>query len=475
LFAWLVVGGHLLAFGIGCVSDAVLATTTVASAVFTGFAWWVVRSRNLYALGLVLMFVGWCTFTFAYMNWVYVTFTDYRRGIHHDLTSLLAASLTGGAVLGAFCMHAWLGRDVLPARVSALVMRTQTLVYFGAIFLVICAGQLATGFLNARWTVPVAGQSDAGYVLNGIGPIGFAFFLVLGARLRPPLLSLSNALILGVVAVLAALQMLSGGRGYSMWMVLLTLWGAAWGRLSRRDLMILWSAAIAAGIVVSLAVQETRGTEDFASGGAGQRAALLLDQGSNLIGESYSDGALDLQPLIARMFELTVQIVVDQTVRTQHFAGFEDFDRLRFLFLPKAIAPEKGDLPISNGKEILAREFNVRTNKFTSVPLTLLGDAYRRGGELWVFGVGFCVGAWLRLLARLTLKIIGVELCQICFALYSLMIMSVHGDSLTGAISVLVYHWSKQILVFSVAALGLRVVIALSSAVKPAAHPMFER
>jgi hypothetical protein len=152
--------------------------------------------------------------------------------------------------------------------------------------------------------------------------------------------------------------------------------------------------------------------------------------------------------------------VIDQTALTQQFAGFESFDRLQYLFVPQALAPEK--LPLSDGKEILIRQFGYVLGPTTGVPITLVADAYRRGGPLWVACVGLALGMALRLLPRLTVLLVGPELALIPLVLFATMVISLPSESVLGTISVLSYHWLKQVLVFLAVSVLFRLLIVLS-------------
>lgn len=458
--SWVIVALHCALIVVGLAEDEVLTAVATGSLLLFGSAWFALQKGRALSFMLPLVFVLINIVTFAYMNLLYLRFTNEPTGIHHDLTAWLATLMSGCAMLGAMTVHLIIGRERVPAVAPPIVLRSETMVVASLVFGAMAAGQVSTGWFNARWE-RTGSDFGAIYLVEGLGPIGFMFFLVLGTRIRGPLSLPRNLFLLGLSASIALLQGLSGSRGSSVYMVLLTLGGIAWSGAGRRRLWLA-TAVCAIGVAFfSLIVQEARGKQGFGYGSANARANIML-QTAQEVRQGAGDEQPLFQPLIARMFEFSAQVVIDQMVLTQRFVGFKDFERLQYLFVPRVFAPEKRVL--SEGRETLIREFGFVIGEMTGVPITLIADAYRRGGLPWVLAVGFLVGAALRLVTRLTVLVIGADLALIPLALFAILVHGLPPESVLGSISVLVYHWSKQTFMFFGVALLIRALVALNVA-----------
>jgi hypothetical protein len=453
---------HLGAAVVGFASDPLLLPVAVAGAVLWVFLWIVVARAAFVSFMLTVWFCWWSTFIYAYMNLAYVRLTNFPVGGAHELTAWMTALMTGCTAFGAASAHALIGRDAFPKRATPLALRWQPVAVAGLFFVLVVAGAISSGWLNARYESHEFDPTGAWYLVGGLGVSGYMVFFFLGTRIGSTLRSPASLGVLATVGFLALAQSLGGGRGASVFMVILMLGGATWrGELPRKQMLGLVASLLFVGVGFAMVVGNVRGRAGFGHGSVGDRIALLQQGAREISSEDDSDDSM--AQLINRLFEFPGQDVIDQTFQTQHFAGFEDFDRLKYLFIPLALAPDK--LPVSNSNEVLERDFGYHLGELTSVPISLVGDAYRRGGAPWVAAVGFAVGATLRVLTRLTLVTLGPDFALVGLFIYMLA-TNAHDDSVLGAISILTYHWMKYVLITLAFGVGTRLLIRLSKSRK---------
>jgi hypothetical protein len=244
-------------------------------------------------------------------------------------------------------------------------------------------------------------------------------------------------------------------------MVMLTICGAAWAGLPRRQILATGTVVASAWLVFAMIVQDARGQSGFGEGSAVDRAEIM-SASAHAIHDDSSSGDSALQILIGRMFESPAIIVIDQVRVTQHFVGFANFDRLKYLFVPAALAPDK--MPLSDGRESLINEFGFHLGPLTSIPIMLVADAYRRGGEIWVVAIGIIMGMTLLLLTRWTIRLLGNDFGVVFIVLFLVVQeISLHGESVLGVISALSYYWTKTVLLFIGMQFMIKQLIAITT------------
>jgi hypothetical protein len=170
-----------------------------------------------------------------------------------------------------------------------------------------------------------------------------------------------------------------------------------------------------------------------------------------------------LQPMVVlfeRLFEESAQVVIDQTEHTGHFVGFEGVEALAYVFVPRFIAPDKPTIDDAN--VILERDFGYQLWE-TRVPLTLIGDAYRRGGPIWVLVTGLIAGVVLRVLARVVLVSVGLDFGVMALALCTMICFRAYTESVFSFASLIVYMCAKQIILVFLFAVFARVLVALTA------------
>jgi hypothetical protein len=294
----------------------------------------------------------------------------------------------------------------------------------------------------------------------------YVFFFVSGTRVVQPVTSVNNFAIAMVVAVPAVSVTLTGGRGPTLFMIMLAVGGAAWAGLPRRQIAATGCVVASAWLVLAMIIHDARGQRGFGEGSVSDRVEIMGASARTINETSTSEDDNPLDNLIGRLFEPSAIVVVNQTRSTQRFAGFANFDRLQLMFVPTALAPDK--LPTSDGRETLINEFGFNLGRLTSIPITLVGDAYRRGGEGWVAAVGFLVGLTLLLLSRWTLRLLGNDFGVVFIAVYLTQELALHGESVLGCISALTYYWTKHIILFFIMSLMIKQLIAITTPLRPA-------
>lgn len=440
----------------GLVDNELYAAATTASLALVAAAWYSIERKALASTSLLLAFISGNVIVFGYTLVAYVELTTLATGTYYELTAWLTALLAWSALAGGIGAHKLMRRPRLPPA-TGLIYRWQSALVSGVLFAALAIALVLTGLLQGRWDD--AGDEGFGlqYLAEGLGNLAYVLFLVLGTRLRGALMAPKNVAILAVVAVIATAQGLSGGREYSLVMFAFLLLGAATGgSLTRTAMISLVSFAIVFGAAFIVIVGIARDDAQFGQASVSDRIAAFGEAARHSTDVEDDPEERPLARFLGRTFEASAQVVIDQTVRTQHFAGFERFDRLRYLFVPKVVAPDKED--IDGGREILIRDFGYHLHRNTSVPITLVADAYRRGGAPWVAAVGLLAGIVLRLLAQATMVVLGSEFAALGLAMIAIICLRAYPASVPGLIFVLTYQAFKQVLLV----LGFMVFVKVS-------------
>jgi hypothetical protein len=428
---------HLAALVYGLAAHELLAASTAASLALFTIVWYAVARGALAALSLTLACIAGNVAAFAYANLAYVEFTELPQGQHHEVTAWFTALLCWCAVLGALGAHRLLGPDDSRQQ-TELIQRWQTLALAAVIFIAFAIVFVSSGILNARWEVRETTSLE--YLAHGASILTYVVFFLLGTRMKGALLAPRNLAIVVVVGGVAFLQGLSGGREPSIWMCIFLLVGASTGTMSRRTLLTLAAASSAVVVVFVTVLGQARVNKHFAFGSIDDRTSSMAEAAH----ASFAGDGKDADPLTGfaeRFFEMSAQDVIDQTLVTHRFAGFEHVERLKYIFIPRALAPDKPDP--DDGLEILIRDFGYEVLPGTGVPLPLVADAFRRGGVLWVAVVGLCVGAWLRVLVRLTFLVAGSAFAPLALGMLSVTYFRSYPYGVLGTVDMFTYAWVK--------------------------------
>lgn len=436
---------NVLAVLLSIFYDELLAAAFVASGAILPLLWRAYKQGTLASVSNTLTFIIGNVVAMGFGNYAYVRHTNMSPGHYHELTGWLVAGLVWACALGS------IGADLLLPRPRAAPGQQRALtgpvllLTTGGLYLVLLILKLSFVGLNSRWEGPDEAASSVLYVVSGLRGFGTFFFFVLGAHMSRGLLAWRGVAAIGAVTVAMFIAALTGGREASILMLLLTLLGAAAGGMSSRRLFALFLGAglVAAGlfVVVGLARTDAR----FAGGTVSSKFDAMRDtasggEGAPTVGPSRSD------QFVSRVFEFTGQQVIDESRASGHRAGFEHFERLKYLFLVAAIAPEKSRYPLTDGSEILERDYGISMGEHTSVPITVVADAYRRGGEAWVLVVGLLCGVAMRLLVALATLVVSRELLWPSLALLAVDALRGYPHSVLGEVDRFAYRGPKLIL-----------------------------
>jgi hypothetical protein len=433
---------HFIAFAYGMAEDDLVAGLATASSALFATLWYAIGRRRLAGMSLATGFIAGIVIVFGYGNYGYVRLTDLPQGLFPELTTWLGATMAWLAALGAVSFDLVLGAERKIAR-SELARQWQTLLLAALLFVIVATVLVLHGYFSSRWIHDTKENAfGAEYFVYGLGPMIYIVFFVLGARMQAVLLSPANTIVLGMVAMLAFVQSLSGGREASLTMGAYFLLGTSASALSARSRTTLALGMAAAGALLIVTVGFARGAGDFADSSLQERASAVGQATGARTGDTGEHTFLE--GIVGRIFETSAQIVIDSTVATGRYAGFDRVERLRFVLIPKFLAPEK--LGVDDGTEILRRDYGYMLDDFTGVPMTLVADAFRRGGWEWVCVVGLIAGAWLRILARLTVNVVGGEFGALALGSLSVIYLRAYPCTVWGLVHFTTYLWMRQVL-----------------------------
>jgi hypothetical protein len=92
------------------------------------------------------------------------------------------------------------------------------------------------GFFSRQETGGTPDANSLGYFLVGLSSLQYTFFLFLGLRLSPPLLNKSNVVILAILLFSMLIVSLTGGREFSIRMMIYTLLGSFYSDIKIKDI-----------------------------------------------------------------------------------------------------------------------------------------------------------------------------------------------------------------------------------------------
>ena len=466
---WLVGFVLLTCLLYGLLEDELLAAATCGVMSVLALLAWSVRQRALLVTLPALAFVLGNVLCLGVFNYLYVNFTTFLKGSYHELTAWLTALMGWAAAFGCIGADAVLRkpRQQDPAASSEFIRSPELLWVTGACFFSVLGMEFALGLLNARYDPDTWRRGPSGliYTLHGITNATYIFFVALGAQIRDRFAAPRNWAILALVAACLVATGLTGGREMGIRMLVLMAAGAAAAGMSPWRLAVLGSASVVVGSVFFMVVGAIRGDELFAGGSIDDkitavRAASEGEQGIGAVGDRSG-----FEATVLRVFEGFAQVVIDDTEFTGRRAGFENFDRLAYLFIPNALAPDKR--PLNDGPEILARDYGATIDDSTSVPITLVADAHRRGGAPWVFVVGLLSGiVWRLSVQAITLAMPDMALPTVL--LLTVVALRTYSASALGVFDVMIYRTGKVAVLVGALAAVARLLAYLRANMRPA-------
>jgi len=443
-----VLATHALLFVYGFFFDEMIAAVTAGTAAAFFVLWQGLRRDSMISLLPTLGFVAGNVISLGVFSLISDRWTNLPKFIAPDFTAWLVAALVWSAAVGGLLVDRALAHQHIRVASREELTRVELLAVTALSFAFVAIGMFAAGFLDQRWVVAEAGFG-LGYLVHGLDTISYSFFFILGCHFRGQIGSSRDLAILALVGSLALMFGLSGGREHSMWMILLLIAGAAAGGMPARRLIVLIGWVSIVGALFFSVIGTARGVREFRTGTVSQRLSAVGDATDDLMGND--GGQDDFDEFVNRVCASTAHDIIAQSIAADYRAGFDDFERLAYLFIPKAIAPEKP--AINDSKEILIRDFGYNLSVLHSVPITLVGDAFRRGREPWVLGVGFATGVVLRLLPYLAALVVPAALFVPCIVLLSISSLRAYGSSVLGMFDRLVYRGTK--LIFLILVLGM--------------------
>ena len=327
----------------------------------------------------------------------------------------------------------------------------------GVLFAVYQILFFGTGGISSRWetgnSLPVG---SAAYFLGGARSISFIFFAFLGYSLKANLFSRWNLLVYAGVIGTAFIMGLTGGRTYALEPLALVGVGALFSEIGPLKYLKLALLSLPLIPLVIVVIGQARGLADFSSSGMGQRAVLMKEvatKGSS-IGNEYDSSSY---VIFSRMFEPSAQVVIDAVANSGKRVGFMNFERLQYLFVPKFIMPEKRNL--NDGNERLVLDYGFYDSDFTANPITLIADAYERGGPLFVTAYHFVLGAVLSALAFVISKLKSKLLQMAVFVSLARGLITLYSDSVLGSFHILLYATARDFIMLVVCFAIIRIAI----------------
>jgi hypothetical protein len=406
----LVVAGILL-FALGTSACALMALevglTSLSLAIICIFTAYSVK------IGAILDKLPVISFLFGYaMSWCFGFLGYYYLLQHSELGfqapgdfTRITASLVVLSLLGT-CGGGWLAFRIVGTRKmsekfngSRRQPAVMYLLVFGLFYLVYEYEYVKVFGFNARWDTGSDLKVGSNYYfVSGLHAMAYPFYIAIGLSLRRKFWSMRNLGMGILLSVSVVLQFLTGGREPALEPIFFVGLAALFSPINWRNLALLSLAGISGALLLMIVLGRARDESGFAEGSlrekvaATQRAIRFGDSSGNPV---RTDASV---LLFSRLFEPSAQIVIDGVSRTSIHSGLINMERLEFLFIPKVIGKSK--LPLDDGDERLVMDYGVRSDEFSSSPLTLVADSYDRFGVVGVVVFHIFVGICLVVVAR---------------------------------------------------------------------------
>ncbi|MHC5765038.1 MAG: hypothetical protein ACYTXI_05300 [Nostoc sp.] len=313
----------------------------------------------------------------------------------------------------------------------------------GAIFVFFMVVNYLSGGFFARQQIGNAVETGSPlYFLTAFSTLQYLFFLFLGVRLSRPILNQSNIVSLIILIFSMLVASLTGGRGFSIRMLIYTILGSFYSNLKSKDIIKFIIISIPFVLFFTITIGNVRGNLDFSDSiNLVTRAELIGKAATGNLEATGSDYDDPLYSTFTRIAEPTGQIVIDHVAETGSYIGLRNFERITTLFIPKIISDKK---PMDDGGERLRDEYGVDITQFTNAPITSMADAFERGGYGAVFMFSLIMSFYLTKLSgyigrlknqllRITLRISFAYTCSVLYA-----------PSILGCISIITYNFIRD-------------------------------
>lgn len=203
-----------------------------------------------------------------------------------------------------------------------------------------------------------------------------------------------------------------------------------------------------AGLALNNQVTNMRKAQVFAGLILFSSLAFVIIGQKRLAESSSSDQYTSNQFALERILEPSGQIVIDKTLKRDHFDKFENFDRIITIPIPAFLL--SGKKPNDDSNEVLVEKFGYSNlGETSSIPIPFIADAFRRFGIFGVFFGSLIFGLILNKISFLLLKS-NREWANIAFFLIGIYVLKIYPHSVLGTISFFLYVLPKLLIVILV-------------------------
>ncbi len=366
-----------------------------------------------------------------------------KRIIHIEypiVTLTLVSLVTWGSFFGSFFAFPYqytLKNSALSCSFDSIVR--YGIAVTGGLFIFFVVANYYGGALDSRMFIgSTMSVNSALYWLGGLGILPYLFFIFLGIFLHPSLFCIRNLVIVLILLVCMYIVSLTGGRGNIFRIVIFFLGGALYSTVDRKKLKILAFGVLLFFFFLFIAVDAARQSNFFSSG---------IERRIELTNELFINLQHQWKKYTHQLFfrfanDLAGQLIINNVVENQKYIGFQNFDRLPTIFLPKFIIGEKPSA--DDGRERLKDDYHLPVSRFWAPPITFMADSFERGGYSVTLLTSFLLSFWLTLLGRFIHKLpipLFKILLIIVFFYHTIMLQAF---SVIGAIREVTYSFARD-------------------------------
>ncbi len=445
-----------LAFALGALISVLFAKYELALA----FSALIIVTLNVYYLNRIghmvsgilplLMVGGTLTcWVLGFLGCIYLLgSTGYSIGVYTIQTMVLVNIFLVGSLVGMFLAFLILGhkpeREVIYNLPESQVVKGLiiTLAVLSIWTILSYIGGILTGrALLGKFISP----ESLLYFTSAFSAVQYLFFFFLGAYMKEPFISRRNLLILATLVVFGILFALPGGREISLRIIFVFLAGVLFSHLKLKNFRIIVSFFAVFAVMLIFVIGYIRSYGDFTQKNIKERVDLIIEVAKKhepLYNNEYDN---PLYSVFTRIAEPSGQIVIDSTVQGMPYAGFINFDRLRYLYTPKFI--DKNKPPMDDSSERLFTEYNVPYSEFTSSPITLLADSFARWGYTGVFVTALILSFILSFVGRAFYSIKNKLWSAVLIIYFASVALRLYALSVLGNINVIAYILPRDIVI----------------------------
>lgn len=409
-----------------------------------------------YILGSIISWV------IGFLGCVYILSpTGYKIGDHTLTTMILINLVTWASLLGSlfaiplkkakckFSLSASLPREIIDTSIQVT----------GTIFVVFLVANYASGGLSVR--EEIGNRLPPGsplYFLTGLSVLQYLVFFLAGTRLSSPLFSNKNINYLGILLLGIFIVSLTGGREASLRMIVYFLVGTLYSQVKLKQIKVLILCSIPIILSLIFIIGYARSSESFKTGDFATRIQLIYQVATGQAEKSKTDYDSPFYTILTRIAEPTGQIVIDQVVEREQYIGFKNFERVKFIFLPKfLIGGEK--LSPDDGPERLRDNYGINITEFTSAPITFMADSFERGGYIAVFMGSLILSFWLSCVGRIITNNVNDYLFKrVLIISYAYQGLRLYVPSILGVTSKVSYEFVRDGILIFLLMLAIKII-----------------